>query len=331
MITDALEQTNSWQYQLNNLITDLDELADLVRLPRAILSDEASRQFPLRLPRAVLAKIQPGDINDPILRQYLPQAQEMQPVQGYSKDPLAEQAANPLPGLIDKYHGRVLITAAGHCAVNCRYCFRRHFDYSNNRLNEAQFTTIVDYVESDATIKEVIFSGGDPLVVSNRQLQHWFDRLSGIEHLERIRLHSRVPVVIPERVDSGLLQCFSQAQQQVVLVIHSNHPREIDHQLAESLGKLKQAGVHLLNQSVLLKGVNDSADTQIELCNALFKAGVLPYYLHLLDSVVGAADFFVSLSQAKALHQAMLAALPGYLVPKLVKEIAEESSKTWVN
>ena len=330
MITDASGQTNSWQQQLQNLITDPRELAELLQIPLDALSPQAAEQFPLRLPRAMLSKIEAGNIHDPILRQFLPAPSELVPAPGYSLDPLAEQDANPVPGLIHKYQGRVLLTAAGHCAVNCRYCFRRHFNYSDNRLSGHYFQAVLDYINSDSSINEVIFSGGDPLVVSNRQVQEWITALEAISHINRIRIHSRVPVVIPERLDAQLAELLTQSRLQAVLVIHSNHPKELDADLTQALGRLRSGGVHLLNQSVLLKGVNDNADTLINLSNRLFEMGVLPYYLHLLDPVAGAANFFVDDKEALNLHKQLLAALPGYLVPKLVRELAHEPSKTWV-
>ncbi|WP_317930004.1 EF-P beta-lysylation protein EpmB [Halioxenophilus sp. WMMB6] len=331
IITDAPRQTNSWQQQLQELITDPAELARLLKLPPGSFSQAANEGFGLRLPRAMLSKIEPGNPDDPILRQFLPVARELDAVPGFHRDPLAEEEANPVPGLIHKYHGRVLMMAAGHCAVNCRYCFRRHFSYTENRLTGQNFRAILDYIASDHSITEVILSGGDPLTVSNRQLQEWLHGFEGIGHLQRLRIHTRLPVVIPERLDHDFVELLVSTRLQSVLVLHANHPRELDQPLAQALAGLKQANVTLLNQAVLLKGINDQAETLIELSEALFAMGVLPYYLHLLDRVAGAADFWVPDAEARLLHQALLTALPGYLVPKLVREIAHLSSKSWVN
>ena len=331
IITDATGQTNTWQQQLQELITDLDELADIIQIPRAQLSDRAHTGFPLRLPRSMLAKIEKGNIDDPILRQFIPHATELTPTPGFVKDPLEEESFNPIPGLIHKYQGRVLIMATGQCAVNCRYCFRRHFSYDSNRLSNENFQKILDYIAADPTITEVIFSGGDPLAVSNRQLRVWLQQLAEIRHLTRVRIHSRLPVVIPERLDDSLLALLSEIQLQTILVIHCNHANEIDQTLCTHLAPFRAKGTHLLNQTVLLRGINDSTRTLMELSEALFSVGVLPYYLHLLDPVEGAGEFNVEQQEARELHGSLLARLPGYLVPKLVREIANKPCKTWVN
>ncbi len=331
MITDAIQQTNTWQQQLQELITDVAELAELLDIAPSAICPKADAAFGLRLPRAMLGKIEKGNVNDPILRQFLPAAREMVPTPGFGLDPLAESESNPVPGLVHKYRGRVLIMAAGHCAVNCRYCFRRHFSYEDNRLSGPNLQRVLQYIADDPSINEVILSGGDPLAVSNRQLTNWIEQLEAIEHLSRLRIHSRLPVVIPERIDSPLLALLASSRLQTVMVIHSNHPNELDTHLAQHMARLREVGVHLLNQTVLLKGVNDCADTLMRLSEDLFKMGVMPYYLHLLDPVQGAADFDVSEKRAKELHQTLMAGLPGYLVPRLVREIAHRPSKTWVN
>ncbi|BFM05876.1 EF-P beta-lysylation protein EpmB [Halioxenophilus aromaticivorans] len=332
IITDGLNQTNSsWQQQLNDLITQPAELAELLQLPYAAVSQAAGDQFELRLPRRMLDKIEPGNLDDPILRQFLPQAQELTSPPDYSSDPLDETSTNPVPGLIHKYHGRVLITATGQCAVNCRYCFRRHFNYQENRLRGPAWQGVLDYLAADDSINEVIFSGGDPLSVSNNQLARWFSDLTKIAHLKRLRIHSRLPVVIPSRIDQGLIHTLQQAGLQCVLVIHCNHPREVDGELRQGLSQLQRAGVQLFNQTVLLNGVNNCADTLVELSESLFDCGVHPYYLHLLDRVQGAAHFDVDEGQAQQLHQQMRARLPGFLVPKLVRETPGQPNKTWLH
>lgn len=330
IITEATDQTNSWQAQLNDLITEPDELIRLLNLPIESVSHMAAAQFELRLPRRMLHKIEPGNINDPILRQFLPQADELTVTHGYSADPLQETDANPMPGLIHKYHGRVLITAASQCAVNCRYCFRRHFDYRDNRIKGPQWSHILDYLAADPTIGEVIFSGGDPLAVSNSQLARWLEDLEHIDSIKRIRIHSRLPVVIPDRIDREFINLLTKSRLQKVLVIHANHPNEIDADLGQALDQLTHSRVTLLNQTVLLKGVNDQASTLADLSEGLFAMGVTPYYLHLLDSVAGAAHFDLHRQKAIELHRNLQAQLPGYLVPKLVEELPGKPSKTWV-
>lgn len=332
IITDGLDQTNSsWQRQLNDLITQPQELAQLLQLPTEALCNQACDQFELRLPRRMLDKIEPGNIDDPILRQFLPQALELSSPPHYSSDPLNEANTNPVPGLIHKYYGRVLITATGQCAVNCRYCFRRHFNYQDNRLNGQAWQQVLAYVSADSTINEVIFSGGDPLAVSNGQLQRWLAALSLIPHVKRVRIHSRLPVVIPARLDRGLRDTLANSRLQVVLVLHSNHPRELDPELASGLAELSGIGVRLFNQAVLLRGVNDCVDTLAALCEGLFDMGVTPYYLHLLDPVKGAAHFEVAPAKAQQIHRQLQAQLPGFLVPKLVQEIPGEAGKSWLN
>lgn len=333
IITEASDQTNrSWQAQLNDLITDPAELAQRLELPADSVSLHAAEQFGLRLPRRMLDKIEPGKLDDPILRQFLPHANELDSPPDYSTDPLQEEQSNPIPGLIHKYHGRVLITAVGHCAINCRYCFRRHFNYQDNRIKRLDWLRILEYLTNNPTVSEVIFSGGDPLAASNGQWERWISDLESLGSIKRIRIHSRLPVVIPDRIDPHWLRLMSNTKKmQKILVIHANHPREIDPPLIQALHRLRQQDVTLLNQTVLLKGVNNHAKSLIELSESLFNGGVLPYYLHLLDPVRGAADFDVYLEQALQIHRELQRQLPGYLVPKLVRELPGEPSKTWVH
>lgn len=332
MITRTLEtwQTKSWQDELADLITSPQELFALLKLdpdalPGAI---SASDQFPLRATRAYVRRIQIGNPNDPLLRQILPLGSELAAVPGYGKDPLQEATTNPLPGLIHKYRGRVLFIAAPQCAINCRYCFRRHFPYQENSPGRQQWEDALDYIRRDPSIEEVIYSGGDPLVLSDRQLL-WLSReLAAIGHVKRLRVHTRLPIVAPSRITDQCLEWLTLPQLQTIVVIHCNHAQEIDAEVVEALARLKRAGVTLFNQSVLLRGVNDSSETLAQLSQTLFDAGVLPYYLHMLDQVSGAAHFAVSEADASTLYQQLLTLLPGYLVPKLVRENAGAGSKT---
>ncbi len=332
MITRTLPtwQSKSWQDELADLITSPDELFELLQLDVSRLDEArlACRQFPLRTTRAYAARIRPGDFQDPLLKQILPLGIELDTVPGYNQDPLQEANANPLPGLIHKYRGRVLFIAAPQCAINCRYCFRRHFPYGDNSPSRSQWQAALDYIRADDTIEEVIYSGGDPLVLADRQLLWLSQEVAGINHVKRLRVHTRLPIVAPSRITTQCLEWLSLPGVQTIMVIHCNHAREIDDAVVQGLAELRGAGVTLLNQSVLLKGVNDDSQTLAQLSKTLFEAGVMPYYLHLLDKVAGAAHFCVGEAQASAMYQQLLTLLPGYLVPKLVREDPSAGSKT---
>ncbi|MFL0797589.1 MAG: EF-P beta-lysylation protein EpmB [Cellvibrionaceae bacterium] len=330
---EAKEIPNTWQAALQQLITDPQVLLAVVGLDQRELPAqlaariEACQQFPLRVTRHFVDLMEKGNPEDPLLLQALPSPKELDFTPGYSSDPLEENSHNPAPGLIHKYHGRVLLTTSGQCAINCRYCFRRHFPYGDNRLSKENWENILEYISQNNSIKEVIFSGGDPLSVANKQLARQFQDLEQIPHVKRLRIHSRLPVVLPQRLDDDLIQALKESPLQKVLVIHANHPNEIHPLLGERLTLLKQAGIELLNQSVLLKGVNDNVETLALLSEKLFAAGVLPYYLHLLDPVTGAAHFDIPESKGKALAGELAAVLPGYLVPRLTREQAGASAK----
>ena len=272
-----------------------------------------------------------GDSNDPLLKQVLPDKQEQMVVTGYVADPLAENDQNPIKGLLHKYQSRVLLTITGACAIHCRYCFRQHFDYSANMPTSSAEADIIAYITEHPEINEVILSGGDPLSVSNRRLFAWLDILEGMPQLTTIRLHTRLPVVIPARLDDALLDRLAQSRCRIVMVIHCNHANEIDTLTAEYLQRARVAGIVLLNQAVLLKGINDSVTSQAALSQRLFAAGVLPYYLHVLDKVAGAAHFDSDERLAIKLYWRLLSELPGYLVPKLVRELPNKPFKVPIN
>ncbi|MBY6191167.1 EF-P beta-lysylation protein EpmB [Microbulbifer agarilyticus] len=319
-----------WQEEMSDLVRDPQELLELLQLDAEQLPQlsTASATFELRVPRPFLSRIRPGDPEDPLLLQVLPTAAELQPSPGYNDDPLEEANANPVPGVVHKYKGRLLLIAAGQCAVNCRYCFRRAFPYADNHLNRQQWQQALDYIRAQQDLREVILSGGDPLVMSDRQLAWLAEQLQQIPQLDKLRIHTRLPIVAPSRVNEELLGWFTHSRLKPVLVLHCNHANEIDDDVAAALSRLRAAGVTLLNQAVLLKNVNDSADTLAELSEKLFANGVLPYYLHQLDHVQGAAHFEVTDTHAKALVESVRQRLPGYLVPRLVREIPAEKSKT---
>ena len=326
----ASEPATSWQDSLSDLVTDPNELLQLLQLNEADLpvGRAAAAQFPLKVPRPFVKKMQLGQWDDPLLLQIWPAQAEEQFSAGYVFDPLAEANSNPVPGLLHKYQGRVLLTAAPHCAVHCRYCFRRHFDYEENSPSRALWQRCFDYIRGDSSIDEVILSGGDPLALSDRQLNWLLDQVDAIEHISTVRIHSRVPVVIPNRVTDELVTTLSNRRTKIVLVVHSNHSNELDTDFASGMAKLSTNGVILINQSVLLKGVNDNLEILTELSKKLFAANVLPYYLHLPDEVQGTAHFDISRNDATVLLDQMRQSLPGYLLPKLVKEHAGEASKT---
>jgi EF-P beta-lysylation protein EpmB len=328
--TIPLQNRPSWQEQLADLITDPLELLALLQLsPAAVGYDAAALQgFPLRVTRAYAARMQRGNARDPLLLQVLPHAHELLSVSGYDDDPLQEQQANPAPGLLHKYHGRVLLITTQSCAIHCRYCFRRHFPYAGNRPSRAEWQQSIDYIANDSSIEEAILSGGDPLAVSNTHLGFLLRKLGAIPHLQRIRLHTRLPLVLPDRIDSTLLQLFGELKQQIVVVIHANHAQELDADTLAACQRLREIGCTLLNQSVLLHGINDDADSLTQLSERLFAAGVLPYYLHMPDKVRSTAHFDVADDTAQGLIRALQRRLPGYLVPKLVRELPQEPHKT---
>lgn len=319
-----------WQDELADLIRQPRELLDLLQLDPKLLPGAlaASEGFALRVPRSYAARMRRGDPDDPLLRQVLPLGEELLATPGYSADPLEEQDANPHPGLIHKYHGRVLLIVSGSCAVNCRYCFRRHFPYQDNKPGRQDWQAALDYIAADPSIAEVIYSGGDPLSAPDSQLRWLTTQIADIDHVQRLRIHSRLPVVVPSRIDNNCLAWLTEHRLPTVLVIHSNHGNELNPEVAQSLAKLSTAGITLLNQTVLLKGVNDSVDALAQLSEALFRCGVLPYYLHLLDKVAGAGHFDLPTERAIELHRALQQRLPGYLVPKLVREEPGASAKT---
>ncbi|MFG6666813.1 EF-P beta-lysylation protein EpmB [Halomonas sp. HNIBRBA4712] len=320
----------SWQRQLSGAIRDPGALLERLGLADRWLDGArlGHALFEVRVPEAYAARINSADPQDPLLRQILPLGEETRTHPGFVQDPLEEADHRPARGLIHKYRGRVLLIASPACAVNCRYCFRRHFPYAENSPSRAQWQEALDYLRGDESIHEAILSGGDPLAASDRQLGWLVGELEKIPHLKRLRIHTRLPVVIPDRVDDALLGWLDATRLQKVMVLHINHANEIDQAVVDACARLKKAGVTLLNQSVLLRGVNDDVATLATLSERLFEAGLLPYYLHVLDPVQGAAHFDVPDDEARALVSELRAHLPGFLMPRLVREIPGEASKT---
>lgn len=317
-----------WQRQLATAVTDPAELYRLLQLPPP--DNDASRArklFALRVPRPFIARMRPGDTSDPLLLQVMTSSREFDTVAGYTADPLQEQHS-PHPGLLHKYGNRVLLIVRGGCAVNCRYCFRRHFPYGEQTVNRQQLATTFAYLRANPQICEVILSGGDPLMAKDDYLAWLISELAAIPSITRLRVHSRLPVVIPARITPDLLQALTNTRLKPVMVLHINHANEIDDELRAACQQIRQAGIWLLNQSVLLAGINDSPEALVALSEALFSADVQPYYLHQLDRVAGAAHFAVSDARARQLLAAAQRQLPGFLLPRLVREIAGEPAKT---
>ena len=322
----------TWQQLLADAITDPAELCAVLGLDPALIRPaiEAAKGFALRVPRSYVARMAHGDPNDPLLLQVLPLAAELEPAQGFVTDPVGDLERRAAPGLLHKYHGRALLIATGACAVHCRYCFRRHFPYGEESALQQGWQPALKRLRADPTVNEVILSGGDPWSLSDRRLTQLTNALHAIPHLRRLRIHTRYPIVLPERVDCGLLEWLRAVRLQKVVVMHANHAREIDASVREACARLSAAGVTLLNQAVLLEGVNDSVEALVELSERLFETQVLPYYLHVLDKVRGAAHFDMPEARALQLHAGLTARLPGYLVPRLVREVAGAPAKTAV-
>ena len=291
---------------------------------------EAQQLFDLVITETMMNAINPANPNDPILQQFLPHRDELRTDPDFSDDPVGDQDAIKATGVIHKYNGRVLLIASGHCAVNCRYCFRRHFNYSSELAARKNWHDAVKYISGNNSIHEVILSGGDPLTLSTRQLQALTDQLRFIAHVKTLRIHTRIPVVMPERMDDTFCQWLQDTPLKTVVVIHCNHPNELTTKTRAALQRLHDSGATLLNQSVLLKGINDDADILTELSHQLFESKVMPYYLNLLDKVQNASHFLIPEERAISIHKQLKKNLPGYLVPKLTQEISGEPHKTTV-
>lgn len=307
---------------------EIGELERLLELPEGSLGDGArDRSFPLLVPRGFIDRMQKRDPCDPLLRQVLPTGREDTRVAGFDADPLAEQGL-ARHGSIQKYPGRALLITTGACPVHCRYCFRREFPYADQTAARDAWEPALAAIRSTPGIREVILSGGDPLSLSNERLAGLIGRLEALPGLESLRIHTRFPVVLPDRVDAGLVEILAGTRLDTVVVVHANHPAEIDASVRAAAAALKACTDYLLNQSVLLCGINDDVGTLIRLSERLRGCGIVPYYLHLLDRVSGAAHFEVAADEAAALVAAMRRQAPGYLVPTLVRDEAGELSKT---
>lgn len=322
-----------WQLALRDSFTRPADLLVYLQLPADLpsLGLAALKDFPLRVPRGFAARMEKGNPDDPLFRQMWPASDEGLINPDYVDDAVGDLKQLKTAGVIQKYRGRALVIVTGACAVNCRYCFRRHFPYGEMRASQNRWQSLLDELRADESIDEVILSGGDPLSLSDDKLAELVRGLDQIPHLKRLRVHTRQPIVLPERIDDELIHWLSSTRLQTVMVLHVNHAQELNHEVAAAMARLKQAGVPLLNQAVLLRNINDTLEAQKTLSERLFGFGILPYYLHLLDRVQGAAHYEVDEAVGKALLRQLSGELPGYLVPRLVREVAGQPSKTWIH
>lgn len=319
-----------WQIEIAEAISDPIQLLSALGLDAPSLGSDLQavlRRFPLRVPQAYLDRIRAGDPDDPLLRQVLPGPEESHQTPGFCADPVGDKGAMVAPGLIAKYTGRALLITTAACAIHCRYCFRRHFPYSEAHVSGERWARTLEHLQTHPQITEVILSGGDPLCLNDRRLSEMSRDLGTIPHLRYLRIHSRLPIVVPSRIDEHLMSWMMDNRLRTVVVVHANHPNEIDETVDQALGRLRAIGVPLFNQSVLLRGVNDRVQTLADLSERLFAAGVTPYYLHLLDRVEGASHFEVPEAEAVALYDHLRRRLPGYLVPRLVRDQAGAAFK----
>jgi len=320
----------SWQKQIQSAVTDPKELflelkLDLSLIEKLFPRNDILISYPLKVPRSFIRRMQKGDINDPLLQQILPVQSEAESIPGFRDDPLGEHKLSIIPGLIHKYYGRVLVLVTSNCAINCRFCFRRFC-----RQEAIDLQKILTYIANEQTIEEVIFSGGEPLLLENTNLENLLQEFSKISHVKRVRIHTRLPILIPDRVDHGLIKALRSSRLNLVVVVHTNHPLEISNDVLVKLRLLQSKNILLLNQSVLLKNINDNADTLIALSQRLCAAGVLPYYLHLLDKVTGAHHFSVDVITAQKIYADMTAKLPGYLLPRMVRDVEGSNAKALI-
>lgn len=319
----------SWQKELADVVTDPKMLLEMLEIaPSTYQSHFSARKlFPVRVPKPFIKRMKKGDFNDPLLKQVMPLSSEFIETHGFSTDPL-EEHDTVAEGLLHKYRHRVLMIVKSGCAINCRYCFRRHFPYADNSPNKARWRDALTYISANREINEVIFSGGDPLMANDQHLQWLVDEIADIEHVSRLRIHTRLPIVIPQRITADFVNLLTSTRLKPTIVFHVNHPNEIDQAVVDAIEPLRQQRIPLLNQSVLLKDINNNVETLSHLSEKLFDHGIQPYYLHLFDKVQGVAHFDLNQDEVNKLVLALMAKLPGFLVPKVVREIAGEANKT---
>jgi len=326
---DRLAQADSWQQELRAAVRTAGELAALLDLPREIAlgAEPAAADFPLLVPRGYLAKIEAGNLHDPLLRQVLPVAAEREQKPGFTVDAVGDAAASLTPGLLQKYPGRALLVTTSACPVHCRYCFRRHYPYAESSAGPSRWSDALTAIAADPTLHEIILSGGDPLMLADETIGLLIQRVAMIPHVRRLRVHTRMPILVPQRVTAEFIELFQGIRPATFVVVHANHPRELCPSVMAALGRMVDAGIPVLNQAVLLRGVNDDADTLTRLCERLIDHRVVPYYLHQLDRVQGSAHFEVPVEHGRQLIAQLRRQLPGYAVPQFVQEIAGQASK----
>jgi EF-P beta-lysylation protein EpmB len=319
-----------WQQELNQAFTGSTELLNYLKLSPDLSVTEAENSFSLRVPLAYAKNMEKANRYDPLLLQVLPIADELNSPKNYLDDPVGDLPALKNGCLIHKYHDRVLFITTGGCAINCRFCFRRNFSYSDAQLTSKNEIRALQYLRNNPSINEVIFSGGDPLLLSDQRIEHLIQELAKISHIKRLRFHTRLPIVLPSRMTEALIDLFQNAPLPIIIVTHCNHANELSEQVKQACLRLKQTNITLLNQTVLLKNINDHPVALKELSEQLFACGILPYYLHILDKAKGTAHFDITEAKAIQLHQSLQKQLSGYLVPKLVKEEAGKANKTLI-
>lgn len=329
----ANDVTESWQRAIKDAFRDPEQLVRYLGLADSWIPNakRAAETFPLFAPREFVDRMERSNPYDPLLRQVLPLAEELTETAGFHQDPVGDRRSVVRPGLIQKYRGRALMVATGSCAVHCRYCFRRHFPYSEGPTGIEQWDPTLAAIEQDDSIDELILSGGDPLMLTNTVLTELVRRLEQIVHLRRLRIHTRLPIMVPQRMDLPLLRLLTESRPTTIIVVHCNHPRELDKQVVDTIARCIDAGIPVLNQAVLLKGVNDSEQVLEQLCRELVNVRVMPYYLHQLDRVIGAAHFEVPMKRGLELVRSLEKNLPGYAVPRYVREIAGEAHKVTIS
>ena len=331
-VSQPINLHSDWKTELSHCVNSIDELLNQLGLKAEDLNatEQAATEFSIKVPQSFVQLMEYGNPNDPLLKQVLPITSELQVDNNFSTDPVDESSFNPVPGIVHKYRNRVLMIISPNCAINCRYCFRRHFPYDENRQSKQQWLKALDYLKTKPEINEVIYSGGDPLAANDHFLRWLTAEIESIQHIKRLRIHTRLPVVIPSRVDDQLLNWLGNTRLKPTLVLHINHANEIDEALRQGVDRLKKSAITVLNQSVLLKGINDNSNQLISLSEKLFDAGIMPYYLHMLDPVQGASHFDVSMDRAVEIFRQIQTELPGFLVPKLVQERTGERSKSLI-
>ena len=318
---------NSWQQEMKQAIRSSRALCEFLNIPAEAIHTEEN-EFPVFVPRSFAARMKSGDAQDPLFLQVVAQAVESMATEGFDSDPNNESEAVLAAGVLQKYSSRALLISTGACAVHCRYCFRRHYPYSESPAGLEQWRPSLKVIAKDSNMEEVILSGGDPLILPDHVIGQLLNALADIPHVKHVRFHTRTPVVLASRITTSLIRQLQSTRLKVWFVIHSNHANELDGEVLTGLSKLQQIGIPVLNQAVLLRGVNDDEETLYDLCKRLIDAQITPYYLHQLDEVAGAAHFHVAKSRGIELISALRKRLPGYAVPRYVKELAGERSKT---